>query len=95
MNGTIRHVGIGVGLIIQGAIARAEYGEGETAEDYKQKVCEAVARELGDWMEDSTPAQRLAAAQGIDDNLVHDELGTGVVTNEAVAADQATGGSAT
>ena len=86
MSKTIRHVSTAVGLIIKGAIAEAEYGPEMTADQYRVEVLSAIARELGDWMEDDAPATRLAVAQCIDDNLVHDEIGSGAVPDADVEA---------
>lgn len=51
MSATIRHVGTAVGLVIQGAVAAADYGPEMTEADYKLSVFSAVVREVADFME--------------------------------------------
>ena len=58
MSSTLRHVGTAVGLIISGAHARAEYGPEMTEREYEIAVYKAVIREVDDWMEHATQAER-------------------------------------
>lgn len=79
---TIRHVGICIDMVIQGAMAKAEYGPDMSEDEYRLQVFRAVAKQVGGWMESETPAFRLEVAQCIDDELVHADLGSGAVTDE-------------
>lgn len=63
MSATVRHVGIAVGLVIEGALQRADYGPEMTEDEYRLQVLLKVVGEVADWMEsdDEETVRRVAS----------------------------------
>lgn len=65
MSKTVRQFGNAFDILLQGAVSKADYGEGMTERDYLFELLSVMACAIGDWAKDMGEEDRRTLAERI------------------------------